>query len=59
MPARGLRLYPVGRLDIDSSGLILLTNDGELADRLTHPRFQVPKTYRAQARRCPHPGRTP
>jgi 23S rRNA pseudouridine2605 synthase len=48
VPARGLRLYPIGRLDIDSSGLILLTNDGELANRLTHPRFQVPKTYRAK-----------
>jgi len=42
----GLRLYPVGRLDADTSGLILLTNDGELANRLTHPRFEVPKTYR-------------
>jgi 23S rRNA pseudouridine2605 synthase len=41
------RLYPVGRLDADSSGLILLTNDGELANRLTHPRYEVPKTYRA------------
>ncbi len=48
VPARGLRLYPIGRLDIDSSGLILLSNDGELANRLTHPRFQVPKTYRAR-----------
>jgi 23S rRNA pseudouridine2605 synthase len=42
------RLYPVGRLDADSSGLILLTNDGALAHRLTHPSFEVPKTYRAR-----------
>ncbi len=48
VPARGLRLYPVGRLDVDSSGLILLTNDGELANRLTHPRYEVPKTYLAR-----------
>jgi 23S rRNA pseudouridine2605 synthase len=41
------RLYPVGRLDIDTTGLILLTDDGELAHRLTHPSFEVPKTYRA------------
>jgi len=46
--AEGLRLYPVGRLDVDSSGLILLTNDGELANRLTHPRYEVPKTYLAR-----------
>lgn len=48
VPAGALRLYPVGRLDIDSSGLILLTNDGELANLLTHPRFEVAKTYRAR-----------
>jgi 23S rRNA pseudouridine2605 synthase len=42
----GTRLYPVGRLDIDTTGLILLTNDGPLAHGLTHPRFEVPKTYR-------------
>jgi 23S rRNA pseudouridine2605 synthase len=48
VPAQGRRLYPVGRLDADSSGLILLTNDGELANRLTHPRFEVPKAYRAK-----------
>ncbi len=48
VPAAGLRLYPVGRLDADSSGLILLTNDGQLANRLTHPRYEVPKTYMAR-----------
>ncbi len=47
------RLYPVGRLDADTTGLILLTNDGPLAHRLTHPRFQVPKTYRAVVGRPP------
>lgn len=44
------RLYPVGRLDADSTGLLLLSNDGELAHRLTHPRYEVPKTYRARLR---------
>ncbi|HZB06796.1 MAG TPA: pseudouridine synthase [Thermoleophilaceae bacterium] len=42
------RLYPVGRLDAETTGLILLTNDGELADRLTHPRYGVKKVYRAR-----------
>jgi 23S rRNA pseudouridine2605 synthase len=53
VPAQGLRLYPVGRLDADSSGLILLSNDGELANRLTHPRFEVVKTYRVRVAGAP------
>jgi 23S rRNA pseudouridine2605 synthase len=44
------RLYPVGRLDADTTGLILLTNDGELAERLTHPRYGVWRVYRARVR---------
>lgn len=44
----GRRLYPVGRLDADSTGLILLTDDGELANLLTHPRYEVPKRYRVR-----------
>jgi 23S rRNA pseudouridine2605 synthase len=47
------RLYPVGRLDADSTGLILLTNHGELANRLTHPRYGVPKTYLVRLARPP------
>jgi 23S rRNA pseudouridine2605 synthase len=42
------RLFHVGRLDADTQGLLILTNDGELAQRLTHPRYEVPKTYLAQ-----------
>src|SRR3954470_3298800 len=49
-PAGAGRLYPVGRLDADTTGLILLTNDGDLANRLMHPRYEVPKTYRARVR---------
>lgn len=41
------RVFPVGRLDLDTEGLLLLTNDGDLAYRLTHPRFQVEKVYEA------------
>jgi 23S rRNA pseudouridine2605 synthase len=48
VPDAGARLYPVGRLDADTSGLILLTNDGALANHLTHPRYEVAKTYRAK-----------
>lgn len=49
----GRRLYPVGRLDADSTGLILVTNDGELANRLMHPRYEVAKVYRAVLTRPP------
>ncbi len=47
------RLYPVGRLDFDTTGLILLTNDGDLAHRMTHPSFEVPRTYRARVANAP------
>ncbi len=40
-----VRIYPVGRLDMDSEGLLLLTNDGELANQLTHPKHEIPKIY--------------
>jgi 23S rRNA pseudouridine2605 synthase len=50
IPAESRRLYPVGRLDADSTGLLLLTNDGELANLLTHPRYEVEKVYRARVR---------
>jgi len=49
------RLFTVGRLDRTSEGLILVTNDGELADRLTHPRYGVSKTYRVQVAGRPEP----
>lgn len=48
-----VRLFPVGRLDLDSRGLLLLTNDGELCQRLTHPRYGVAKEYRLEVRGQP------
>ncbi|MGK2938711.1 MAG: pseudouridine synthase [Solirubrobacteraceae bacterium] len=53
VPGRHGRLYPVGRLDVDSTGLLLLTNDGALAHRLTHPSFEVPKTYKVKVAKGP------
>ncbi len=46
----GQRVYPVGRLDYDSEGLLILTNDGEFAERIQHPRYEVPRTYLAKVR---------
>jgi 23S rRNA pseudouridine2605 synthase len=57
VPSRGARLYPVGRLDQDSTGIILVTNDGDLAQRLTHPSFEVPRVYRATVHPSPVPER--
>jgi 23S rRNA pseudouridine2605 synthase len=56
LPQAGLpRLFPVGRLDWDTEGLLLLTNDGELANRLTHPRYGVRKVYHAKLKGHPSP----
>ena len=52
----GARLFPVGRLDADTSGLLVLTNDGELAHRLMHPRYGVDKSYRVRVASPPGPG---
>ncbi len=49
-PLPGKRLFPVGRLDENSTGLVLLTNDGEMTERLTHPRYRVPKVYDVRVR---------
>ncbi|MDQ6714381.1 MAG: rRNA pseudouridine synthase [Candidatus Dormibacteraeota bacterium] len=53
LPAEGPRVFPVGRLDLDSRGLVLLTDDGELAGRLMHPRYHVEKEYRVVVRGRP------
>jgi pseudouridine synthase len=55
LPSLSQRVFPIGRLDSDSSGLLLMTNDGELAYRLTHPRFKVPKTYLVKVKGEPAP----
>jgi 23S rRNA pseudouridine2605 synthase len=53
---RALRVYPVGRLDRDTSGLLLLTNDGDFALRLSHPRYALEKCYHALLSGCPTEG---
>ncbi|MFF2887636.1 pseudouridine synthase [Paenibacillus sp. NPDC057967] len=54
LPGIKERVYPVGRLDYDTEGLLLLTNDGEFANKLTHPSHHVPKTYHATVKGVPH-----
>ncbi|MEZ4664277.1 MAG: pseudouridine synthase [Caldilineaceae bacterium] len=54
LPRQSGRLFPVGRLDLNSEGLLLLTDDGELANHLTHPRYEHPKTYYVLLEK--HPG---
>src|SRR5258706_6789563 len=46
-------LFPVGRLDVTTEGLILLTNDGAFAQRVSHPRYEVPRVYHAKVRKVP------
>ena len=55
VPNQDIRLFAIGRLDLYSEGLILVTNDGELANRLTHPRYGVEKVYLAQVVGRPTP----
>jgi 23S rRNA pseudouridine2605 synthase len=55
VPEEGPRIFPVGRLDRDTEGLLLLTNDGDLANALTHPRFGVEKEYLAEVEGVPTP----
>jgi 23S rRNA pseudouridine2605 synthase len=55
LPADGPRVFPVGRLDRETEGLLLLTNDGDLANRLLHPSFEIEKEYLAEVRGAPTP----
>ena len=56
LPDDAPRLFPVGRLDYDAEGLLLLTNDGDLANRLLHPRYEIPRVYEAEVERRVGPG---
>ncbi|MCW5206399.1 rRNA pseudouridine synthase [Desulfobulbus sp. F5] len=53
LPKLKERLFPVGRLDLDSEGALLMTNDGELANKILHPKFEIKKTYQATMRQLP------
>ena len=53
LPTEGPRVFPVGRLDLDSEGLLLLTNDGDLAEALTHPRLEIEKEYLVEVEATP------
>jgi pseudouridine synthase len=50
LPPAARSVYPVGRLDLDAEGLLLLTNDGDLANRLLHPRYEIPRVYEVEVR---------
>ena len=54
LPELGSKVFPVGRLDYDTEGLILLTNDGDIAQKLQHPRYKIPRTYLAKIKGTPN-----
>lgn len=59
LPTGAPRLFPVGRLDYDAEGLLLLTNDGQLTNRLLHPRYEIPRVYEVEVERHVPPGDLP